>query len=146
MGSFIPEMLYAPFMNAFLNPENTDAQVKTLLMQRAINNISKPEIKQFIHMTENGGMYSADGKVSYSNNLRNVTVPVYLMAARRDELADPAVVREVYERIGSKDKTFEIFSRADGYVDDYGHTDLIFGKQAHKEVHPRIVDWLNKRN
>ncbi len=146
MGSFIPEMLYAPFMNAFLNPENTEGQVKTLLMQRAINNISKPEIKQFIHMTENGGMYSADGKISYRDNLRNVSVPVYLMAGRRDELADPAVVRDVYERVGSKDKTFEIFSRADGYADDYGHTDLIFGKQAHKEVHPKIVDWLNKRN
>lgn len=146
MGSFVPEALYAPFIQAFLHSENTAAEVKTLLMQRAINNIAKPEIKQFIYMTEHGGMFSADGKVSYRENLRNVKVPVYLMAARRDELADPAVVRDVYERIGSADKTFEIFSRADGYVDDYGHTDLIIGKQAHKEVHPRIVDWLNKRN
>ncbi len=146
MGSFIPEALYAPFIDAFLNSENTSRGVKTLLLQRSINNISKPEIKQFIYMTENGGMFSADGRVSYRENLKKVTTPVYLLAGRRDELADPAVVRDIYERVASKDKTFEIFSRADGYIDDYGHTDLIFGKVAHKEVHPKIIDWLNKRN
>lgn len=146
MGSFIPEALYAPFIDAFLNSENTSREVKTLLLQRSINNISKSEIKQFIYMTENGGMFSVDGKVSYRENLNKVTIPVYLLAGRRDELADPAVVRDIYERVAAKDKTFEIFSRADGYVDDYGHTDLIFGRAAHKEVHPRIIDWLNKRN
>ncbi|MBS0618319.1 MAG: alpha/beta fold hydrolase [Spirochaetes bacterium] len=146
MGSFFPEFLYAPFMNAFLNPENTDGKVKTMLMQRAINNIAKPEIKQFIYMTEHGGMFSTDGTVSYRDNLSKIKIPVYLLAARRDELADPAVVRDAYERVGSKDKTFEIFSRADGYIDDYGHTDLIIGKEAHVEVHPKIVEWLNKRS
>ena len=146
VGSLVPETLYGPFIDAFLNSENTSQEVKTQLMQRSINNISKPEIKQFIYMTENGGMYSADGKISYRDNLSRVSVPVYLLAGRRDELADPAVVRDIYERVASKDKTFEIFSRADGYVDDYGHTDLIFGKEAHNEVHPKIIDWLNKRN
>lgn len=146
MASYVPEVLYAPFAQAFLHPENTSDEVKKQLLRASLNNISKPEIKQFIHMTENGGIFSADGKISYRENLKNVAIPVYLLAGRRDELADPAVVRDVYERVGSKDKTFEIFSRADGYIDDYGHTDLIFGKEAHKEVHPRIVEWLNKRN
>lgn len=146
IGSIFPEFLYAPFVQAFLNPENTSSEVKNQLMRKALNNISKPEIKQFIHMTEHGGIYSADGKISYKENLKNVNIPVYLLAGRRDELADPAVVRDVYERVGSKDKTFDVISRADGFIDDYGHTDLIFGKEAHKEVHPRIVDWLDKRN
>jgi polyhydroxyalkanoate synthase len=146
VASFVPDALYAPFTQAFLNPENTSDEVKKQLLRLSINNISKREIKQFIYMTEHGGMFSADEKISYKENLKNISVPVYLLAGRRDELADPAVVRDVYERVGSKDKTFEIFSRADGYVDDYGHTDLIIGKEAHKEVHPRIVDWLNKRN
>lgn len=146
LGSVFPDFLYAPFLNAFFHPENTTSVVKNQLMRKSLNNISKPEIKQFIYMTEHGGMFSADGKISYKENLKNVSVPVYLLAGRRDELADPAVVREVYDRVGSKDKTFEIISRADGFVEDYGHTDLIFGKEAHKEVHPRIVDWLDKRN
>lgn len=146
LASFAPEALYAPINRAFFNPENTSVEVKNQLLRASLNNISKREIKQFIYMTEHGAMFSADGQISYTENLKNVAVPVYLLAARRDELADPAVVREVYERIGSKDKTFEIFSRADGYVDDYGHTDLIFGKEAHRDVHPKIVEWLNKRN
>lgn len=146
MASFFPEWMYAPFTRAFLHPENTDDEVKTLLTRKALNNISKNVIKQFIHMTENGGMYSSDHKVSYTEKLANVQVPVYLLAGRRDELADPAVVREVFDRLGSQDKTFEIFSRANGNVEDYGHTDLIIGKEAHREVHPRIIDWLNKRN
>lgn len=146
IASFVPETLYAPFANAFYNPENTDAQVKAQLLRKSINNISKNEIKQFIYMTEHGALYSADGRTNYREALKNINLPVYLVAGRRDELADPAVVRDVYERLGSKDKTFEIFSRANGLSDDYGHTDLIFGKQAHTEVHPKIIDWLNKRN
>jgi pimeloyl-ACP methyl ester carboxylesterase len=146
MASYVPEWLYAPFTRAFLHPENTSDEVKNQLMRKALNNISKPVIKQFIYMTEHGGMYSSDGKISYTEKLANVHVPVYLLAGRRDELADPAVVRDVYERLGSEDKTFEIFSRAGGFVEDYGHTDLIIGKEAHKEVHPRIIGWLNKRN
>lgn len=146
MASFFPESLYAPFANAFYNPENTESAVKKQLLRKSINNISKNEIKQFIHMTENGGIFSADGRIPYRENLRNIAVPAYLLAGRRDELADPAVVRDSWEKLGSKDKTFEIFSRAEGYVDDYGHTDLIIGKEAHKEVHPKIIDWLNKRN
>jgi len=146
VASIVPEVLYAPFTQAFIHPENTSDEVKMQLMRASLNNISKKEIKQFIYMTEHGAMYSADGKISYTENLKNVIVPVYLLAGRRDELADPAVVRDVYERVGAKDKQMEIFSRADGHVDDYGHTDLIIGKEAHREVHPKIIDWLNKRN
>lgn len=146
VASFFPEALYSPFANAFYNPENTDERVKAQLLRKSVNNISKNEIKQFIHMTENGGLYSADGKSNYREALKNISLPVYLLAGRRDELADPAVVRDVYERLGSKDKTFEVFSRADGLADDYGHTDLVFGKEAHKEIHPKIMEWLNKRN
>ncbi len=146
VASFVPESFFAPFANAFYNPENTDTLVKKQLLRKSVNNISKREIKQFLEMTERGELYSADGKISYTDNLKNVKLPVYLVAGRRDELADPAVIRDVWERLGSKDKTFEVFSRAQGLVDDYGHTDLVFGKKAHTEVHPKIIEWLNKHN
>ncbi|MCX7633084.1 MAG: alpha/beta fold hydrolase [Turneriella sp.] len=146
LASFVPESVYAPFANAFYHPENTEAKVKTQLLRNVVNNISKNEIRQFIHMAENAGLHSADGTTNYRDALKNVTIPVYLLAARRDELADPATVRDAFERLGSKDKTFEIFSRGEGYSEDYGHTDIIFGKKAHQEVHPRIIAWLDKRN
>lgn len=145
-ASYFPEALYASFIDAFLYKENTDEVAKAQLMRTSLNNIAKREINQFIYMTEHGGLFSADGKIPYRENLKNITIPVYLLAARRDELADPAIIRDVYERISSKDKTFEIFSRADGFSEDYGHTDIIIGKNAHKEVHPKIVEWLNKHN
>ena len=44
IASFFPEALYAPFVNAFYNPENTDARVKAQLLRKSINNISKSKM------------------------------------------------------------------------------------------------------
>lgn len=146
LASMLPAAFYHPFTRAFVNPDNIDDAIKKQLMRASLTNISKKEMRQFIMLPELGGMFSADGSVSYRENLKNIGVPIYLIAGRSDELADPATIRDVYERVGSKDKTFEIFSRSAGYSADYGHIDLIAGKVAYKEVHPRIIDWLNKRN
>jgi len=145
-ASYLPFFSKNPLIRAVINPENTSPEILNLLSRRAINNIAKNEIRQFIYATENGAIYSFEQKINYRENLKNISLPILLLAGRRDDLADPATVRDVFDRVGSKDKTMLIFSRADGHADDYGHTDLVVGKKAHIEVHPRIIEWLDKRN
>jgi len=145
-ASYLPFFSKNPLIRTVVNPNNIDSEILNILARQSINNMSKIEVRQFLHMTENSGIHSLDQKTNYRENLKNIHAPVLLIAGRRDELADPLTVRDVYDRVASKDKSLLIFSRADGYIDDYGHTDLVIGKKAHIEVHPRIIDWLDKRN
>jgi pimeloyl-ACP methyl ester carboxylesterase len=130
----------------FSNPENFRNGEMAKLVHYTGTDGSGPELAQMSEATKRGGLASLDGKVSYSAGLGNVQVPALVVAARRDQLADPSTVRRVYERLGSRDKELLILGRANGFSQDYGHTDLIVGEGAMREVVPRIVTWLNGRN
>ena len=47
--------------------------------------------------------------------------------------------------VSSEDKDLIIFSKANGYTTNYGHCDLIIGKNSRKEFYPAIVEWLDAR-
>lgn len=146
LGPYVPKTFYNSFLKLVYYPENVDKQVEKKVMIHATNNIAKPEIKQFIQALENNGFYSADGKISYKENLANVKIPVLLFAGRRDQLAESLSVRDAYERLTTKDKTMIIAGKGEGFSEDYGHTDLVFGKRAHAEIFPHILNWLNAKN
>jgi polyhydroxyalkanoate synthase len=112
------------------------------MASESAQNLAKPESRQLLESVRRGEFVSADGKVSYSRGLAEVTVPTLVIGGRRDELADPMVIRESFERLGSPDKELLIVGRAAGFSEDYGHTDLIVGEPATREVIPRILDWL----
>lgn len=134
----IQEMLYYP--------ENTDEEIQDLLMDECSNNISKPVARQFLASMKHGELVSKDQRVSYAQDLSKIDIPVFVIAGRRDHLADPSALREVYHRLASKDKDFFIAGKAMGLSDDYGHTDMLVGKKASEEVIPEIINWLNERN
>lgn len=112
----------------------------------ASNNIATGVAEQFSNAVETGGLMSYDKKVSYVNHLNKVTVPALIIGGRRDHLAPPFVIREIYQKIGSKDKSLHIAGRMEGSSADYGHTDLFIGSGAYEDVIVPILRWLNQRN
>lgn len=112
----------------------------------ASNNIATGVAKQFSDAVNHGGLRSADQSVDYVEKLGNVKVPAMLVAGRRDHLAPARVVREIYERIGSEDKSLYIAGRAEGSSADYGHTDLFIGSGSYEDVVVPVIRWLNQRN
>lgn len=123
-------------------PGNVEPEIEEQVLRHTATNLSKGEARQFLRAFQDGEFVSKDGEIDYSKNLVNVRVPVLLVAGRRDNLGDPASIRAAYERLGSEDKTLIMAERSRGYSEDYGHTDLLVGKRAHREIHPRIVAWL----
>src|SRR5262249_3767360 len=107
-------------------------------------NLAKSETRQMLLSTRRGEFVSSDGGVSYSAGLGDLVIPTLVIGGRRDRLADPMVVRETFERLGSADKELLIVGRASGFSEDYGHTDLVVGEPAAREVFPRIVEWLGR--
>lgn len=129
-----------------LYPENTDKEVIKASQRYMITNIAKPEALQLKTALELGEFYSIDGKINYTENLKNIQIPTLIVLGRRDHLGFGYTIRLVYEKIQTKDKQLLIVERAQGASEDYGHGDLFMGKNAPKDVMEPIIQWMNERN
>lgn len=133
-------------LEILLYPENTDQKVIKQSQRYMITNIAKSEALQLKTGLETGEFYSMDGKINYTENLKNIKIPVLLVLGRRDHLGFGYTVRYIYENLSTKDKKIIIIERAQGAQEDYGHGDLLLGKNAKEDVIIPIIQWLNERN
>ncbi len=133
-------------MSLYYYPENMDDEQIRRLTRLGANNESPRVFQQFANGMGNWNFESEDKRIKYTDNLSNIQMPVLLVAGRRDHLGSPYIVRHVYEKIGSKDKTMLMISRTEGRSEDYGHVDLVAGKGIVKDVIPGILSWMNERN
>ncbi|EMO14916.1 alpha/beta fold hydrolase [Leptospira santarosai] len=135
------------FFDELLGHEpNIDSSILSGVKTTSINPGTKKEVSQFQDFIESGEFRSLDRKISYSNGLKNIKIPTLLIAGRRDKIGTASSLRHVYDTISSEDKTLFIVSRANNHSEDYGHMDLIVGKNADKDIFVPLVAWLNKRN
>jgi polyhydroxyalkanoate synthase len=67
-------------------------------------------------------------------DLRKISAPFLNIVAQRDDLVAPASSIALNNFVGSKDKSIIEFPS--------GHVGLIIGQRAHKEVWPKVGDWL----
>lgn len=90
-------------------------------------------------------MRSQAGDV-WSDRLAEFTLPVLLIAGAADLQRPPDAVRATYEALGSADKTFVRAGTTDGFPVDFGHDDLLAGRDAPTTIFPVIADWLEARS
>ena len=76
-----------------------------------------------------------DGKIV---DLKSVKAPFLNVIAQKDDLVPPASSTALNDAVGSKDKSIVEFPS--------GHVGLIIGQRAHKEVWPKVGEWLNYRS
>ena len=91
-----------------------------------------------------GRMLSADKSIDYASGLDRITLPILMIAGEADIMADVPSSILTFNAIGSADKTLMRFGRLDGQIDDYGHCDLVWSRQAPKEIFPPLIDWLDR--
>ncbi|MGN6349758.1 MAG: alpha/beta fold hydrolase [Candidatus Nitrosocosmicus sp.] len=71
-------------------------------------------------------------------NLKNIDMPFLNITAKNDDLVAPRSSIAINNTIGSKDKSVIEFPS--------GQVGLIIGQRAHKEVWPKVGDWLKHRS
>jgi polyhydroxyalkanoate synthase len=145
-GSLGLPLAPAMLRNTIFEEENLPRETYVRLERVAVNDASVPELRQFLRSVRRGEFVSADGSISYTEGLRDITAPSLVIVGRADELADPLVGREVFERLASTDKELVIAGRAEGFSVDYGHVDLLIGPPARRDVFPRIAGWLARHD
>jgi pimeloyl-ACP methyl ester carboxylesterase len=131
-----------PGDSIFLNRSNVEVGAVERALCFLAADVSGGEISQFLDWVENGEFRSLDTRHSYEPPALPVRQPVLFLAGAKDRLAPPASVAAAYERIPSNRKAFRVLGREQGQAEDYGHGDLLIGKNVHREVFPLIRDWL----
>jgi len=129
----------------FYNRDNIDVENIGKVLEFVVEDLPVGVVDQVLNMIKRRDFLSSDRSTNYTELLKKIDVPIMLCCGKSDNLAPPESVRYVYNNISSKDKKFRIFGVANGHKKDYGHNDLILGKNAKKEVYPEILAWLKTR-
>ncbi len=128
------------------NPENTDGATQRRAMVNAVANFGRNELLQYSEWIRKDVFQSIDHRRDYRAELSRITVPTLFLAGARDPFAGPDAVKETVDACtGIRDKEFKICSRAQGMRANYGHFDLLLGRDAPDEVYPMVVGWLATR-
>lgn len=134
-----------PIEELMFERENMRDEVVVRFFRKCIDDTSAGVVTQFSDSIRKGEMMSSDRRYSYTDNMHRIIVPILIMGGSKDGFVDAEALKDSYDMVSSRDKTVVIASKANGYSTDYGHCDLILGKDSEKEVYPLILNWLDKR-
>jgi pimeloyl-ACP methyl ester carboxylesterase len=124
-----------------INGRNMDRPVFQRLLANGIEDVPGRVFFQLTDWVTKDACRSTDLTRDYRAGLGSCAQPALFLAARRDLLAPPDVVRRSLELWGGPKEYLE-FGQDAGHSADYGHTDLILGKRSPQEVFPVVADWL----
>ena len=103
---------------------------------------SRAYVLDFVRWKRPGGRWETlDGR-SYWEGVREIEEPLLAIAAAADTSDPEQGCRELYDALGSPDKRYLLLGRETGFSHDYGHVEMIVGRQAPQEVWPEIACWL----
>lgn len=134
------------FLRFLANPDNVDDETIPEIFNKLVTNESSSIVLQFSDWVRSGEFRSVDKSISYSALLSKVTLPCLFVCGVNDLMAPPAYTRREMKRLGSRQVRLLVLSRKDGFSADYGHGDLMIGKNAHREVYPLVIDWLDSHS
>jgi len=124
----------APFEIA-INMRNVERPIYRRLLANAIEDLQPGVLDQFEACIRDDTFRSCDGRLDYRALFPACTQPALFIAAEKDGLAPPAVVEAAFERWGGPRRYWSCGR-------DYGHADVLLGRNAPEVVFPMIRDFL----
>ena len=119
-----------------MNMRNVERPVYRRLLYNVTEDLQPGVVDQFATCIEGDTFRSADGKVDYRALFPGCRQPALFVAGERDGIAPPAAVEAAFRRWGGAPKRFWSSGR------DYGHADVLLGKNAPEVVFPVVRDFL----
>ncbi len=89
------------------------------------------------------GMSRKQGALQYLPRAHEITVPTLLIGGSRDVQATPEAIDDTARLLrGVSELDVQRFGKPHGHAEDYGHVDLVVGRNAEREVWPAIASFL----
>ena len=133
-----------PFDTLYYNRENVTELTVRRMYAYCMEDLPYGVSVQLNRMVSTGDFWSADGTIDYCSRLHEITIPVYVVSGKLDNMCPGGMAYNAYRAVGSKDKEYIHFARANENKADYGHCDLVWGLPAPGEVFPAVESWLDK--
>ena len=127
-----------------MNPDNVDRPTVGRALRLSLENVPRAKLQQLATWAHEGVFASVDGRIDYRARLSRIDVPLLAIAGAADRLAPPEGVALALEGMAPSRVQFLELSRARGFTADYGHVDLILGRNAPDEVFSRIASWITE--
>jgi pimeloyl-ACP methyl ester carboxylesterase len=118
-----------------VNVRNVERPVYRRLLANAIEDLQPGVLEQFAAFVREDSFRSWDGKVDYRALLPTCRQPALFVSAEKDGLAPPSVVEAAFRAWGGP-KRYESCGR------EFGHADVLLGRNAPEVVFPMIRDFL----
>ncbi len=136
-------LLVAPFsgfwhpapLELSVNVRNMERRIYRRLLANGIEDLQPGVLEQFAAFVREDSFRSWDGGVDYRALLPACRQPALFIAAEKDGLAPPGVVEAAFRAWGGP-KRYRSCGR------DYGHADVLLGRNAPEVVFPMIRDFL----
>ncbi len=87
--------------------------------------------------------YGKDG-YDYMAGIGQIHFPFLACVGGNDIIAPESGCRKIFNAIGSKEKSWLLFSEENGYSKSFTHGQLVRGTAAKAEIFPQIVAWLEQ--
>ena len=120
--------------------ENVDIELCRRMLYMAVQDVPKGLALQFRDWIHHDAFRSVDRTFDYRARLAGIRTPVLVVCAPEDRLGVPKAVKRATELLPAH-RLLEL-SVEHGFSTDYGHIDMLFGRQAPDEVFPHLFRFL----
>ena len=116
-----------------------------LTIMKDIHDIPTSLLKYAFNCYRKGGLRNSDGKVIYSEKAKEINIPLLFISGNMDLAWIPQVIQDNIKFFSSGITKALPFGKEYGHIDNYGHVDIMMGKNSEKEVFPEILNWLMEK-
>jgi predicted alpha/beta hydrolase len=114
-------------------------------IMKDIHNIPTSLMMYSLKSYRKNGFRDINDKLIYSEKAKNVSTPLLFISGDEDLAWIPSVVEENLKFFSQGNAQILPLGKAYGHENNYGHLDLLMGKNSEKEVFPEILKFLNLR-
>ncbi len=122
--------------------ENMTKEILTTIMHHAVESVPTSLILQIHDWFRHNYFATKDRKLNYMTHLSELKMPILMITGSVDTFTPLADIRLAFRKIPKAKKKHLVFGKSKGHQSEYGHIDLLLGKNAPKEVYPHILQWL----
>ena len=124
------------------NLRNMEPRTQRFLVANVFAPMWSGVLRQLEDWLVNDAFRSVDRTLNYRDGISTFMAPTLVLGGTVDQLAPPDLTRDYFELIKAPVRELQIFGKTYGHSAEYGHGDLLVGRQAHVEVYPVIRRFL----
>ena len=144
---FAPYLIRAiPYSEVAANIENIDTPILRRIFVNLASDMSSTLVSQIGDWVENGFIKDRRGEKNYSEGISNIEIPVLAMTGSVDLICPQEAVEYLKERLPEERLKLIIAGTGSGFSTDYGHGDIIFGRNAPKEIFPIVASYIQEKS